>query len=246
MNNLEKEARLALEALEELIKKTSGQAIYSFMETERRIALSACVGLREALAEQPEPDGVGGCAMCGAAYEDQVIPQPAQSCVACEGNPQFPNSPCTLCGCVAEEPAQQQEPVGDVGLLEYKGNSVAYIHQKMKAYRNGIDAAWDAMRAKGFHPDGKTSLADMIAKYTSPPASKPLTDGLTDREQSIIRFALYRFMADAYLKLNAAAQDKENRRFKDGDAGAFAKDAKDAEALLGRLTAAHGIKEKNT
>lgn len=30
------------------------------------------------LAEQPEPDGVGGCAMCGAAYEDQVIPQPAQ------------------------------------------------------------------------------------------------------------------------------------------------------------------------
>ena len=46
---------LALEALEGLIKKTSGQAIYSFMETERRIAMAACVGLREALAEQPAP-----------------------------------------------------------------------------------------------------------------------------------------------------------------------------------------------
>ena len=46
---------LALEALEGLIKKTSGQAIYSFMETERRIAMAACVGLREALAAQPAP-----------------------------------------------------------------------------------------------------------------------------------------------------------------------------------------------
>jgi hypothetical protein len=45
--------RFALEALEGLINRTSAQAIYSFMETERRIAISACVGLREALAEQP-------------------------------------------------------------------------------------------------------------------------------------------------------------------------------------------------
>lgn len=45
--------RFALEALEGLINRTSAQAIYSFMETERRIAISACVGLRKALAEQP-------------------------------------------------------------------------------------------------------------------------------------------------------------------------------------------------
>lgn len=42
----------ALEALEGLINKTSGQAIYSFMETERRIAMSACVGLRQAIQEE--------------------------------------------------------------------------------------------------------------------------------------------------------------------------------------------------
>ena len=74
--------------------------------------------------------------------------------------------------------AQQDEPVQepvDVALLEYRGNSVAFIHQKMTAYRTGIDAAWDAFEAKGLHPDGKTSLADMIAKYTAPPQRKPQT-----------------------------------------------------------------------
>ena len=75
-------------------------------------------------------------------------------------------------------PAAQAEPVEpvDVGLLEYRGNSVAFIYQKMTAYRAGIDAAWDALRAKGLHPDGKTSLANMIAKYTAPPQRKPLTE----------------------------------------------------------------------
>ena len=67
-----------------------------------------------------------------------------------------------------EESVEPVEPV-DVGLLEYRGNSVAFIHQKMTAYRAGIDVAWDAFRAKGLHPDGKTSLADMIAKHTAPP-----------------------------------------------------------------------------
>ena len=30
------------------------------------------------VVDMPAPDGVGGCAMCGAAYEDQVIRQSAQ------------------------------------------------------------------------------------------------------------------------------------------------------------------------
>ena len=49
--------KIALEALEGLINRTSGQSIYSFMETERRIAMSACVGIREALA-QPEQTNI--------------------------------------------------------------------------------------------------------------------------------------------------------------------------------------------
>ena len=84
--------------------------------------------------------------------------------------------------------AQQAEPV-DVGLLEYRGNSVAFIHQKMTAYRAGIDAAWDAFRAKGLHPDGKTPLANMIAKYTAPPQRKPLTQEEIDRICASLGFA---------------------------------------------------------
>lgn len=57
MNQTQTESmRFALEALEGLINRTSAQAIYSFMETERRIAISACVGLRETLAEQPQQE----------------------------------------------------------------------------------------------------------------------------------------------------------------------------------------------
>jgi hypothetical protein len=49
----------ALEALEGLINRTSGQAIYSFMETERRIGISACVGLRQAIAEAEKQEPFG-------------------------------------------------------------------------------------------------------------------------------------------------------------------------------------------
>lgn len=55
------------------------------------------------------------------------------------------------------------------------------------------------------------------------------------REQAIIRCALVYFIADAYTQMNAAAQDKDNRRYKPGDVDAFFKDAKDAEALLEKL-----------
>ena len=68
-----------------------------------------------------------------------------------------------------EQPAQQEPVATDVGQLEYKGNSVGYIYQKMQAYRLAIDDAWSALRVKSIHPDGKTSLADMIARHTSPP-----------------------------------------------------------------------------
>ena len=47
-----------LEAFEGLLNKTSGQAIYSFMETERRIAMSACVGIRQAIAEAEKQEPV--------------------------------------------------------------------------------------------------------------------------------------------------------------------------------------------
>jgi len=116
----------------------------------------AIAALRAALA-QAEPE-LSRCPQCNGPADNGF-------------DRSFPPSPYLCKKCMAE-------PVGpmDVGLLEYRGNSVAFIYQKMTAYRAGIDAAWDALRAKGLHPDGKTSLANMIAKYTAPSQRKSLTE----------------------------------------------------------------------
>lgn len=66
---------------------------------------------------------------------------------------------------VAAQPAP-----ADVGNLEYRGNSVSFIHRKMTAYRKGIDDAWSALKAAGVQPDGKTSVADAIAVLAAQPA----------------------------------------------------------------------------
>ncbi len=68
---------------------------------------------------------------------------------------------------VAQQPQAEVVPQ-DVGQLEYRGNSVAYIHQKMTAYRGAIDAAWQAMRDAGHPPDGCTPLAQAITKALAP------------------------------------------------------------------------------
>ena len=58
---------------------------------------------------------------------------------------------------------------------------------------------------------------------------------VSDRENAIIRFALHQFMSNAYSHMNAAAQDKDSRHYTVSAVEKFAKDAKDAEALLSRL-----------
>lgn len=69
---------------------------------------------------------------------------------------------------------------------------------------------------------------------TTPPA-QPQHEPVSDRENAIIRFALHQFMSNAYSNMNAAAQDKDSRHYTVGAVEKFAKDAKDAEALLSRL-----------
>lgn len=56
--------------------------------------------------------------------------------------------------------------------------------------------------------------------------------GLSQRQVAVIRFALHRFVADAHERMNAAAQDREGCHFKAGAVETFARDAKDAEAVL--------------
>ena len=63
--------------------------------------------------------------------------------------------------------------------------------------------------------------------------AQPVSDGwaslLTDRQRSIINFALHRFMNDAYSNASIVAQDK---RLDSSMADTFTADAKDAEALM--------------
>lgn len=65
----------------------------------------------------------------------------------------------------------EKEPVAlDVANLEYMGNSVGYIYQKMSAYKDGIDKIWQALRDSGIRPDGQTHAADAIRKALAHPA----------------------------------------------------------------------------
>lgn len=80
-------------------------------------------------------------------------------------------------------------------------------------------------------PIDRQALARVLAMAEQPAQQEPVAD----RENAIIRFALHQFMSNAYSHMNAAAQDKDNRHYTAGAVEKFAKDAKDAEALLSRL-----------
>jgi hypothetical protein len=75
--------------------------------------------------------------------------------------------------------AAMRQPQGDdVGSLEYRGNSVGYIYQKMEARGRAIERAWDALREVGFGfgPDGTVNLSDMIRRViAAKQAGKELT-----------------------------------------------------------------------
>lgn len=60
---------------------------------------------------------------------------------------------------------------------------------------------------------------------------------LTDREISVIRYALYRFAMAAHNNAEAAAQDGAHRFYKEGDLVRFVQDARDADALRAKITA---------
>lgn len=55
---------------------------------------------------------------------------------------------------------------------------------------------------------------------------------LTERQRSVLSFALHCFIGQAHDRANAAAQDKDGRYFKPGAVTAFLGNAGDAEELL--------------
>lgn len=67
--------------------------------------------------------------------------------------------------------------------------------------------------------------------------AQPVSDGwaslLTDRQRSVINFALHRFMNDACSNASIVAQDK---RLDSSMADTFTADARDAESLMSEIT----------
>lgn len=50
--------------------------------------------------------------------------------------------------------------------IYYKGNSVSWSHSKSVNYGHALSAAWSELQKLGVPCDGKTSVADAIAKFT--------------------------------------------------------------------------------
>lgn len=73
---------------------------------------------------------------------------------------------------------------------------------------------------------------------------------LTERQRTMIAFAVRLFMADAHNRAQAAGQDREGRYFQPGAVTAFLIDAAEAEELLTLmrngplLVPAHGVEGK--
>lgn len=65
-----------------------------------------------------------------------------------------------------------------------------------------------------------------------------VTITLTERERSLLGFALHRFVNDARWRMSAAGQDKQGQFFKPGTVEACHRDALDTEQLIGKLRAA--------
>lgn len=85
------------------------------------------------------------------------------------------------------------------------------------------------------HPSGHYEIA--------PP---PPADEWTERHSAVQCFALRRFAADARNMANAAAQDKDGRRFKAGTAAKLLDDARTAEECLRMLSSAADAKAQQT
>ncbi len=72
-------------------------------------------------------------------------------------------------------------------------------------------------------------------KFDKPAAQREWVELMTDRERSVVWFALHRFMHEAYGLANEALQDKKGLRFKPGAADAFHQDAHDAGEIISKL-----------
>lgn len=131
-----------------------------------------------------------------------------------------------------------EQPEGRVG-GEAGGGWIMALAKEIRA--NAEDHPNDYISR--FALDWADELACRAITTPPPPAKVPEGMVLSERDKSVMRFALHRFMGDAYAKHGEASQKTEARRYAPGAAERFYQDAKDAERLLSMLAAAQQPKE---
>lgn len=138
------------------------------------------VGHVDLMAHQGAPLADGQL-LFAAPVAQQPQAEPHKCCANCAEHGECRPNNIRGCGYDPEDACNKQPQAEavpqDVGQLEYRGNSVAYIHQKMTAYRGAIDAAWQAMRDAGHPPDGCTPLAQAITKALAPQQAEAVPPG---------------------------------------------------------------------
>ena len=150
MNKQQEALKLALEALE--VATTP-------LARDRQEVLRAQAAIREALAEQP-----------------------AQGCGYCN-HPQYAGTKCKNCG--REQPAQQQQDYWQEEARRYAQNAEFWRGKYEAAIAQHQEpVAWITKNGKGWlrwhRSEDSDKNQDSIPLYTSPPASKPLTDKQID------------------------------------------------------------------
>lgn len=103
-------------------------------------------------------------------------------------------------------------------------------------------AGWDACRTRC-----RTLLDAHLqrGREAAAPATPPDAWVWTDRQQKVIRFALWGFANAARAQANDAAQDRDGSRYKPGAVDAFLNDARDAEQIL-TIMRAEGAPSRST
>ena len=88
--------------------------------------------------------------------------------------------------------------------------------------------------------DGRDVSCDECGRPAAK-AARAMTDitiTLTESERRLAEFATWNLAREAWARTDAAAQDKAGRYFTIGDAAKFERDARAADALVGKLRAA--------
>ncbi len=124
------------------------------------------------------------------------------------------------------QPGQDERAAFEAWVVQHCSPLVAK-HEVLRRSKDGMSYAmfsveenWQAWQARA-----ALSAVAQPSNAATPPQ-------FSERDLSVLRFALHMFASNAHLHAEAAAQDKNQKRYKNGAFESFQRDAQDAERLM--------------